>query len=69
MHSKDIKSQIREQLKNSYPNWHSLNHKEKKVIAKKVLKEAIRTYDFTQQVDAPIEKLLCMAVAKKRQLR
>lgn len=60
MHSKNIKNEIREQLRSNYPNWHSLAHKEKKIIAKKVLKEAIRAYDFTKQVDAPIEKLLCI---------
>lgn len=60
MHHKDIKSQIREQLKNNYPNWRNLIFKEKKAIAKKVLKEAIREYDFTQEVGAPIEKLLCI---------
>ena len=60
MHHKDIKSQIREQLKNNYPNWRSLIFKEKKAIAKKVLKEAIREYDFTQEVGSPIEKLLCI---------
>ncbi len=46
MHHKDIKLIIRKQLKKRYPNWKRFNNKEKKTIAKKVLAEVIKLYDF-----------------------
>jgi len=46
MHRKDIKAQIRKQLKTEYPNWQRLNRKEKKQIARKVLSEVFDNYDF-----------------------
>ena len=30
MHKKDIKAQVRKQLKTNFPNWHRLTKKEKK---------------------------------------
>jgi hypothetical protein len=58
MHHKDIKAQIRKQLKTNYPNWKRLRRKEKKVIAKMVLDEVIKDYDFSQQVNTPLAQLL-----------
>ena len=58
MHYKDIKAQIRKQLKTNYPNWKRLNQKEKKTIAKMVLDEVVRNYDFSQQVKTPLAELL-----------
>lgn len=58
MHHKDIKAQIRKQLKTNYPNWKRLNQKEKKIIAKMVLDEVVKNYDFSQQVNTPLAELL-----------
>lgn len=60
MHHKDIKRIIRKQLKDEYPNWTRITKKEKKAIAKMVLKEVVNSYDFSQEVEAPIEELLCL---------
>lgn len=60
MHHKDIKRIIRKQLKNKYPNWTRITKKEKKAIAKMVLEEVVSCYDFNQEVEAPIEELLCL---------
>jgi hypothetical protein len=48
MHHKNIKAKIKKQLKKDYPNWNRLNQKKKKTIAKAVLKEVIKDYDFNQ---------------------
>lgn len=58
MHHKDIKREIRKQLKKEYPNWRKLTKKEKKEIAKAVLKEVVDSYDFKQDVTAPEHELL-----------
>jgi hypothetical protein len=47
MHHKAIKAQIRKQLKTKYPNWKRLSRKQKKAIAKMVLNEAVKDYDFS----------------------
>ena len=58
MHHKAISAQIRKQLKTRYPNWDRLSRKEKKVIAKKVLDEVVKDYDFKQEVTTPLEVML-----------
>jgi hypothetical protein len=58
MNHKEIKAIIRKQLKSEYPNWKSLTKREKKSIAKKVLDEVVKEYDFKQTVQAPLEELL-----------
>ena len=58
MHHKDIKAQIRKQLKTNYPNWKRLRRKEKKAIAKMVLDEVIKEYDCSQPVNTPLAELL-----------
>jgi hypothetical protein len=58
MHHKAIKAQIRKQLKTKYPNWKRLSRKQKKAIAKMVLNEAVKDYDFSRQVDTPLAELL-----------
>jgi len=58
MHHKTIKAEIRKQLKTQYPNWQCLTKKEKKAIAQKVLDEAVKNYDFKQDVTTPLEVLL-----------
>lgn len=58
MHHKAIKAEIKKQLKTRYPNWQCLTKKEKKAIAKKVLDETVKNYDFKQEVTTPLEVLL-----------
>jgi hypothetical protein len=58
MHHKAIKAEIRKQLKIQFPNWQRLTKKEKKGMAKKVLAEVVKNYDFKQEVTTPIEVLL-----------
>jgi len=58
MHHKAIKAQIRKQLKTRYSNWDRLSRKEKKSIAKKVLEEAVKDYDFKKEVTTPLEVML-----------
>ena len=58
MHHKDIKAQIRKQLKTNYPNWKRLSRKEKKALAKMVLDEVVKDYDFSREVKTPLAELL-----------
>jgi hypothetical protein len=58
MHHKDIKTQIRKQLKMQYPNWKNLNRKTKKQIAGKVMAEVVASYDFTKEVQTPVMDLV-----------
>lgn len=58
MHHKDIKHEIKKQLKRSYPNWQRLTKKEKKVIARKVLDEVVENHDFAQPVETDKSQLL-----------
>jgi len=58
MHYKNIKAKIRKQIKKSYPKWNRLNQKKKKTIAKAVLKEAVKDYDFSQEIVTPVEELI-----------
>jgi hypothetical protein len=56
MHKKDIKAQVRKQLKTKFPNWHRLTRKEKRKITQKVLNEVVDSYDY------PPPFLACMGV-------
>lgn len=58
MHHKDIKAQIRKQLKTEYPNWHNLNRKEKKQLARKVLAEVVNDHDFSKEITTPVTELI-----------
>jgi hypothetical protein len=58
MHHKHIKLLVKKQLKKQYPRWKRLTKKEKKKIAKKVIDEVIKLYDFTQPINATTEELL-----------
>ncbi len=59
MHKKNIKMIIRKQLKTENGAfWHSLKRKQKKNIIKAVTDAVISSYDFTQEVTAPLEELL-----------
>jgi len=54
---KDIKNTVRKQLKKEYPNWKRLSKKEKKAIAKKVVSEVVRDYDYDLPVRTPFPEL------------
>jgi len=58
MHKKDIKAQVRKQLKTRFPNWHRLTRKEKKAVAQKVLDEVVSTYDYPKQIETPVPELI-----------
>ncbi len=58
MHHKNIKVIVKRQLKKDHPNWHSLTKKEKKTLAKQVTEAVIDDYDFKQDIDTPVEKLI-----------
>ena len=58
MHKKDIKAQVRKQLKTEFPNWHRLTRKEKKAIAQKVLDEIVSSYDYGKEIETPMPELL-----------
>jgi hypothetical protein len=57
MHHKDIKRIVKEQLKSNFPNWKSLNRKEKKKIAREIVEKVSNAYDFSQQLSIPVEEL------------
>ncbi|BBO86450.1 hypothetical protein DSCO28_70160 [Desulfosarcina ovata subsp. sediminis] len=58
MHHKDIKAQIRKQLKTQFPNWHRLTRKEKKEIARQVLEQVIENYDSSKEIATPVPDLI-----------
>jgi len=58
MHHKNIKAEIRRQLKTQYPDWKRLNRKTKKEVARKVLEEVVASYDFDQAVETPLSELI-----------
>jgi hypothetical protein len=58
MHKKDIKAQVRKQLKTNFPNWHRLTKKEKREIARKVLDEVVDSYDYPKEIETPVPELI-----------
>jgi hypothetical protein len=58
MHFKNIKAIIRKQLKTYYRNWKRLTKKEKKTVAKKVLAEVVKDYDFNKEIKTAKDELL-----------
>jgi len=58
MHTKDIKAQVRKQLKTNFPNWRLLTKKEKNEIAQKVLEEVVGKYDYLKEIETPVPELL-----------
>jgi len=64
MQNKDIKTQIRKQLKKRYLNWNNLTKKEKKQISKKVMDEVVANYDFSKTVTTPILELIGLSAQK-----
>ena len=58
MHHKNIRRILKKQLKRNHPHWKKMHKKDKKTIVKNALEEAVRDYDFSQTVDAPLEELI-----------
>lgn len=58
MHKKDIKAQVRKQLKTTFPNWHRLTRKEKKEIARQVLTQVIENYSYPKKIATPMPELI-----------
>jgi hypothetical protein len=58
MTHKDIKNTVRKQLKKEYPNWKRLSKKEKKTIAKEVVREVESCCDYEQPIRTPLPELL-----------
>jgi len=54
MHEKDIKQQTVKQLKKNFPRWKHLTKKEKKKLARYVLNEVVRTYEFNKDITEPL---------------
>ncbi|HDR67585.1 MAG TPA: transposase, partial [Bacteroidaceae bacterium] len=58
MHHKNIKAIVRKQLKINYRHWNRLNKKDKKRIARMVLDEVERDYDFNHEIKTSEPELL-----------
>ena len=58
MHKKDIKAQVRKQLKTKFFNWHRLTRKEKREIAQKVLNAVAESYDYPKEIETPVPELI-----------
>ena len=58
MHHKNIKAIVRKQLKINYRHWNLLNKKDKKRIARMVLDEVERDYDFNHEIKTSEPELL-----------
>jgi hypothetical protein len=58
MHDINIKALVRKQLKSKYRHRKLLNKKEKKRIAKKVLHEVVKGYDFGKEIKTSAPELL-----------
>ena len=60
MYHKNIKYQIRKQLKKQFPNWQRLSKKAKKELARQILTEVVAEYDFKQEINASMEEMLAI---------
>lgn len=58
MHRKNIRMEVKKQLKYNHPRWQKLKKKEKKKLISNVMDEVLKNYDFSQTLDVPIEKLV-----------
>lgn len=58
MHLKNIKYEVKTQLKKNYPGWKKLSKKQKKRIAQDVLDEFYENYDFNQPIENTTDELL-----------
>jgi len=57
MHIKNIRKTINKQLKSKHPHWKSMTRKDKKQLAKEVVDEVVKNYDYSQSLDLPVEAL------------
>jgi len=59
MHKKNIKLLIKKQLKSEYSSiWKRLRRKQKKAIVKAAADVVMNSYDFSQEIETPVEQLL-----------
>ncbi len=61
MHHKDIKRIVIKQLKKKCPNWRELKKKEKKRLAEEITMAVIEDYDFSKEIELPVEELVGIA--------
>ncbi len=57
MHIKNIRKIINKQLKIKHPHWKSMTRKIKKLLAREVVDEVVKDYDYSQSLDLPVEAL------------
>lgn len=57
MHIKDIKREVRKQIKTKHPHWNRMTNKQKKRLAKEVSDEVVKNYDYSKALDLPVEEL------------
>ncbi|WP_462271018.1 hypothetical protein [Desulfobacter sp.] len=57
-HIKNIRRIITKQLKKNYLDWKRLTKATKKEVTKKVMNEVVGDYDYSQELDMPIEELI-----------
>jgi hypothetical protein len=57
MHRKNIRKIVNKQLKTKHPHWKSMTRKTKKLLAKEVVDEVVKNYDYSQTLDLLIEQL------------
>ncbi len=58
MHEKNIKRIITKQLKKIFPKWKNMPKKSKKELIKEIMIEVAGNYDYSQELDVPIEELI-----------
>ncbi len=58
MHEKNIKRIITKQLKKNFPKWKNMPKKSKKELIKEIMIEVAGNYDYSQELDVPIEELI-----------
>ena len=57
MHIKNIRKTINKQLKSKHPHWKSMTRKDKNQLAREVVDEVVKNYDYSQSLDLPVEAL------------
>ena len=57
MHRKNIRIEIKRQLKTNHPHWKNMKRKAKKKLIIEIVNEVTNDYDFSHTVNVPIEKL------------
>lgn len=58
MHHKNMKRIIIKQLKKNHPDWKTIGKKEKKQIVQEIAEAVIHKYDFSTELDIPVDELL-----------